>query len=478
MQRGEEGVEEALFEASEAVANVKIRSGSGMDLCLGRDVVKVDFSGHKVWFDAANEQLVLMKKNVYYTLKLGASSTESQDGDEKVLSPPLNFVHSGPVLDAKFSLCGNFLAIQRSDSAVEVVDLRTATEARLRCRARRENTILRGGVLWLQSGESLRNGEAPPGLAGENLMCLVTRCGIEIHQMPNTKRNDPECRLVGSTKHSITTFWYLPGHQLLLLGLKNGTEMRPLQFQAGNAIPLRFARFRLRVAPKSSDLLLAKLYDSLCAVEMCIGEGKIRVYKLGREVSGIYRILDLSEPGNVGLSIVDNLICVHYMESQSSAIYDVQCENSLPCVAPEPMKFTSVNEGLDLYSTAWVFLSPNWILDAKSGSIWKLELALDDAPSLAVNSFERKAENGKSYQLEEPLQLIAFLLRRMCHAPSFSSFRNEDLYGSSENDLQAYSKAILLRALKEVMSSKENCDDGFLKQVFKGINDVYSVALV
>ncbi|GBG28667.1 Mic1 domain-containing protein DDB_G0286707 [Hondaea fermentalgiana] len=292
---------------------------------ISKTAIDVDFSGHKVWYDSANEQLVLMKKNVYYTLAL-------QFGAK--VSPPLNFVHAGPVLDVKFSPCKRFLAIQRNDTTIEVVDLVLATETRLTCRPKRGNLVLRGGVLWLQREAQVSKSTRLDAEA-EDLpcLCIVARSGLEVHRLPNTERGEDSCKLLGTIKHTIHCFWHLPEQQLLVLATGNGTEMRPYQFQSGH-LPIKLAKFFLPKLPAARNLLLTKLYGSMYAIETLNASRRLNVYRLGRESSSRVRELELSSSGSVYLSIVDNLICVHNMEARFTSIYDILAETSLPCVAP------------------------------------------------------------------------------------------------------------------------------------------------
>mmetsp|Transcript_2428 Transcript_2428/g.3511 ORF Transcript_2428/g.3511 Transcript_2428/m.3511 type:complete len:857 (+) Transcript_2428:479-3049(+) len=527
---------------------------------LSRDSLDLEFLGHKVWYDHANKQLVLMKNNVYYVigLYLGAQ-----------LSPPLNFVHAGNALDVKFSLCNKYLAIQRSDTTIEIVDLARATEIKLSCKTKRGNLVLRGGVLWLQKERHSDDATV------QTCICLVTRFGLEVYRLPTSDKGEQGCKLLGTVKHTIQCFWHLPEHHVLLLGAGTGQEMKPYQFQGGN-LPIKLAKFSLSQIPEPRDVVLTKLYDSIYCLEVDVSSRSMYVYKLGRENSPLVKTLKLFASGSLGVSTVDNIICVHNMEGKFSCMYDILADTDHPCTAPKPIycawksldeeipgegvpeevvlnesdildlipsaegkcsyysktsrvkggeieripcgsALTHVNdvcledrpfkEVLDelentprpaklqfklwrqrtsdyedtdaiMYSSSWVFLDPYWILDAKRGHIWKMELNFDSIPDF-IRPKEDGQGNGRgevepSFVLRDPRRLYSFLLRRACSQPLTSKM--VFVHGPSKKDERAYAKAVLLKYLR-LLVSKPDVDVNTVAIAFKLINDAYLKAL-
>eukprot|EP00512_Aurantiochytrium_limacinum_P012034 CAMPEP_0171569352 /NCGR_PEP_ID=MMETSP0961-20121227/2299_1 /TAXON_ID=87120 /ORGANISM="Aurantiochytrium limacinum, Strain ATCCMYA-1381" /LENGTH=460 /DNA_ID=CAMNT_0012123637 /DNA_START=228 /DNA_END=1607 /DNA_ORIENTATION=+ len=419
-------------------------SGRGW-LELSKRAINVDFSGHKVWYDNANEQLVLMKKNVYYTLPLNYGAR---------LSPPLNFVHAGPVLDVKFSLCKRFMAIQRNDTTIEVVDLLLATETRITCRPKRGNLVLRGGVFWLQrdsqgnntgsSSMSLGSGGSTGGTKffdSEDLptLCIVARCGLEVHRLPNTERGEETCKLVGTIKHAVHCFWYIADQQLVLLATGTGTELRPYQFQNGH-LPIKLAKFSVAKVLSHRDMLVTKLYGSIYAIEVVQSTRKLQLYRLGRETSALVRELDLTLRGSVYLSIVDNLICVHNMEGKFTCIYDIQADTNLPCIVPKSLHCAWQDPAKEL-SRASATKPTSFDIVLHEGESIGLE-PID--PHSAQNSHERESLHQKDQQQgqdeltenklcqpKDELKSKPFWSARLTQMSLYDTYESEVLVGSA-----------------------------------------------
>jgi len=513
----------------------------------------VEVEGHKVWYDEPNQLLILMKKNVYFTIAL-----------QRLEQPPMNFVHVGVTLDVKFSPCKKFLAIQRSDVSIDIVDLVGSTETKVSCKTKRGNLILKGGVLWLDMPSQRVENERGSQLS----LCIVTRFGLEIYKLPCFEKGEANCKLAGKVKCSIQSFWSLLEHNVLLLqhpsASGDGIEMRPFQFQSSN-IPTKLGKFTPTNVPGQRDVYLAKLYDSIYCVQIICATRTIHVYKLGRESTPLFKTLQLFATRNIGFSIVDHLICVHNMEGGFTSIYDVNADTDQPCMTPKPMyrslnvderfcssKFTLVegptpfklaqsgnvmfpvvlaeeNETLprgsmlvkigpmsvenisypriidmleaairpiDLYfyspqtddlrndiseqiqensnySAVWVFLYPNWLLDAKSGSIRQLELNLDHIPSYGDEISVEISE--PSFLLRDPKRLFAFLLRRGCAPPQTSIV--DFVHGESPRDERAYSKAVFLHHLRSLLLSKTKVEVGMMVHAFELMNQFYLKAL-
>ena len=80
-----------------------------------------DANGCVVFNDAAHSQLIMLKNNAYYTLSI-------LDGPGARLSEPITAVERGNVLCVKMSLDRRFLAVQRSSTDVDVIDLETSDQ--------------------------------------------------------------------------------------------------------------------------------------------------------------------------------------------------------------------------------------------------------------------------------------------------------------------------------------------------------------
>ena len=271
----------------------------------------------------------------------------------------------GNVLDVKHSACKRYMAIQRSDTEVEVVDTEKLTSLKLGCRQKKGNCVLRGGVLWLRtnspfSASTVRNRAPDPSLLASagfdkdkskakdkdkdkdkdrtvplqaessntaRTLAIVTRFGIEIHRLPNrnSMRGEGVCKLLSTVKHAVQCFWHLPQHHVLVLATENGKELRPFQFQNGHH-PTKLAKFTLESVPAQRDIVLAKLYDSIYCVHIESKAMQLRLYQIGREESQLTHVFRLSHKGSVGVSVLDNLLCVHHMDAKVSSLYDIHAQ--------------------------------------------------------------------------------------------------------------------------------------------------------
>mmetsp|Transcript_9956 Transcript_9956/g.18351 ORF Transcript_9956/g.18351 Transcript_9956/m.18351 type:complete len:954 (+) Transcript_9956:87-2948(+) len=285
----------------------------------------VDFTGVRWWFDESNEQVVLLRGKAYYTLALKPDAEPS---------PPLHFLHVNQTIDVKLSLCKQFLALQRSETVVTVVNLHLSKEIEVRCKSKRGNSVLERGFLWLNKSACRIEIESEP----QTCFCLVTVFGMEISRLPRLEKGETNSKLLGTIKHSVQAFWSLPSQNLVLLG--NGTEMRPYQFHGGQ-LPVKLSKFSLKRKPAQNDMMLAKLYDSVYALETDVESRSVNVYKLGRETSSKVKTLRLVMDGPLQVSVVDNLVCMHSMEFGFTSMYDIAAETDHPIIAPTPMEWAS-----------------------------------------------------------------------------------------------------------------------------------------
>ena len=140
---------------------------SSSHIHLGADALPFDANGCVVFSDPAHSQLILLKKNAYYTLSI-------LDGPGATLSDPITAVERGNVLCVKMSLDRRFLAVQRSSTDVDVVDLETSDQWTARIRAKGGNQLLCDGVIWSEHSTK-------PGSSQD--LVLVTSHGLEFFKV-------------------------------------------------------------------------------------------------------------------------------------------------------------------------------------------------------------------------------------------------------------------------------------------------------
>lgn len=181
----------------------------------------VNLAGNKVWYDEANECLILVRHNEFRCVDLSSSTATT------------SFKYDGAALDVKLSRSREFVAVQRSETDVSVLHPGTRKEWRFQCQ-KKGNAVLRGGVVWISMKSN--------SFAWKDLgVMLVTRFGPEIYSIPDasTVTENPTMapRTVAllaahhSSSHMINSFWVFPTKNLLLYSTTNeaGKEMRLIE---------------------------------------------------------------------------------------------------------------------------------------------------------------------------------------------------------------------------------------------------------
>ena len=150
--------------------------------------------------------MVLSPHGTYSSVHL-CSPYDGPQGSFTLNAARLSVVTGTNVLDVKLSNKSSsdtggrtpqFLAIQRNDTVVVVVNLETGSEWPIACRSKKgsANSVLRSGIAWISP----------------RILLLVTRQSLEFHRVA------PTYKLVNTIKHSIEFFWHLPSERMLLVG--------------------------------------------------------------------------------------------------------------------------------------------------------------------------------------------------------------------------------------------------------------------
>ena len=132
---------------------------------------------------------------------------------------------------------------------------------------------------------------------------------------------------------------------------------------------------------------------------------------------------------------------------------------SLP--APDPPEHNQV------YQSSWVFLPPNWVLDAENGRIWQLGLDLGD-----LSRFDQAPlDEAKSAP-----EVCEFLMRRANADPKQLREALEDRLGHEVGVGKTYAKHVLLELIR-LQLREEKSELLNTSILFKTINGVYLQAL-
>ena len=399
-----------------AVEPLGAEADGGALLLRGTAYSGLSFSGFKVWYDEASASLVLLRRGVFHRIRLGTgsqvshaamrrratrdSAREAEEGAEQVdlssehheerdpgaeptpvvgtPTPPsrtkspdavgaydqtIDNVSSGPVLDVKFSASGDYLAVQRSESTVHVVDLVSGREILLGCRSVSGNCILRGGIVWLDEpgydghdgtnynrAAAPLNGQSAGGNAFSALikrqtttspeppaLALATRFGLEVYRLPSREREERGCRLLSTIKHESSSMWHLPDSDLVCLATRNDQRsIVPLKLR-GAAPPQRLPVIQLATPATQRDIVLVTLYREPYLLHLDKAASSMHVYRVRAQGSDLTHTYSLGAPGSYGISAVDNVLCVHNLDTRQSLLHDVKDSVSEALCPPVPI---------------------------------------------------------------------------------------------------------------------------------------------
>jgi hypothetical protein len=149
-----------------------------------------------VFYDESRKFLILIqysdsKRPMYFTLSLKQAIPK--------LSAPIEFINSGDVITVRFSASKRFLAIQRSDIRVDIVDLLHKTELELNCRYKATNRLIRYGLIWAKFEKDTE------------ALYLVTQRGIEVYRITTSTTSGTTCKHMRTIKQkNVSRFWFSP----------------------------------------------------------------------------------------------------------------------------------------------------------------------------------------------------------------------------------------------------------------------------
>jgi len=325
------------------------------------------------------------------------------------------------------------VCIQRSNELIVVLDLVNKREQNVETKS----PTLRGGVVWI--------GDPTLGLA------FVTRDGLDVYAASQN-----QWTLVNATRLSsgVKCFWTLPANKLVLLSTgDDGREMRAYGLLIPKH-PSKFAKFSLQQAPAQGDVALVEMYGEAWAVH--VRPSALDVYRIDQTASQLVRTVRFASPrGTCAISALDSLLVVHSTSQKVSLVYDLRDHGSRDDVAiahPLPLGGRSANGGggsggddddaagpADAYGASVVFLPPFWVLDAKQGRVWRLQLDL----GACADCFTDTLEVGR---------MSGFLLRRRCALPRHV---RPPPAASAGDDPATYGKAVLLSRVAVAIARDE-----------------------
>lgn len=321
--------------------------------------------------------------------------------------PRVAFVREGPVISARYSPDGRILGMQRSATEVEFVNTEDAAEF--------TQHVKRG------SGERLLGFFFAAGVPGIDVV-LVTSGGLELHAL-TPERNG--LRLVEEKRRG-PVLWYAYTHETRLVLLASGSQANRFagfQFAPGGALKIPKVEMPLAQATSGGpkpvlsprDVQLLAMYGGLYLAHVDRTAGQLRLYRFFRDALVKERSFTLYSPA-VALSVVDNALLVHAVDSTVTVLLDVGASSTHPVASPLPLGVpdAATPDG------ALTFLSPDIVLDRSAGLVWQLQLDLkaivessSDRASLAGFLQRRRQPEGARLRSGGPRALTLALVRSM-----------------------------------------------------------------
>jgi hypothetical protein len=273
------------------------------------------------------------------------------------VSPTVTAVGEGPALAARFSLDGKVLAVQRSATDVEFVTSPGGGSAVFWQRCRRAGeTIL--GLFWASS-------------AGVDFV-LATTGGLELYALLPARNG---LRLVDE-KRKAGVAWLLYTHETRLALLGCGPQGNKLfGFQFSGAGHVKLPKFELPVAAGGATLAGRPCIGPDC-VRLLAVYGRLFCAHIDREARTLvlyrfYRDALLRQhsfplpSAAVTLSVIDNAIVVHTLDSGVALVLDVLSASTHPLASPLPLGGAPQAGAPDAALTnsgEYEFLSPDLLL--------------------------------------------------------------------------------------------------------------------
>ncbi|GAB6023103.1 hypothetical protein CHUAL_007191 [Chamberlinius hualienensis] len=401
-----------------------------------------------VFYDESNEQVFAVRGS-------GATGVVVKGPNEQS-GFSFRIEDKGPVISVKFSPNKEILAIQRSKSSVDFLNIQNGEPDNLEysqiCKGKSSSII---GYVWTDLTE----------------IGFVTDHGVEIYQVLSEKRS---LKLTKTLAFNINWFVYQSSSRILLLSLgSQANQMQAFQFKKSYE-PIKYPKFEVELPPYRSssqhclperDVILVNIYGhNYVAVlrhppprSKGSMSSEVILYSLQRsQPTRKTAILKLDVSGRFAINVVDNLVVVHNQISKTSAIFDIALNGesdgyvtyhdsvisslsikpykiNVPVVAPLGPQ-TSAEIVCEMYSQNWVVFQPNIIIDAKIGCLWHLEFNFANIVLL----------------LTDKCKLIEFLLHR---DPSW--------------------KSVLVNVNRDLLLQPEKPSLQVISTIFDKLNNVY-----
>ncbi|KAJ2943520.1 hypothetical protein O0L34_g16629 [Tuta absoluta] len=348
-----------------------------------------------VFFDDTNGEV--------FTVRSGGVTGITVTGMDENQSTSFRMDDRGPIISIKFSPDHKILAIQRNqdnqNACVEFVNFKdmapTDVEYTQSCKWKNAKIL---GFVWPKVNE----------------IAFITDHGIELLQVI------PEKKQLKSLKNtSFSGAWYswcAPSNIVLLAG-NNGALLQPFSLNNSSVTKLQKLELDSAKPVAERDVFILRLCEAAwCAVfrhgtsAAVSSPGPTEVWLMpisGASNTQYTHVLKTGLVGRFAVNVVDDLVVVHHQSSQTSLLFDImedsKPENNtvvhIPIVPGGCMKPAFVEDQFaPMYSVNWVVFQPDFIVDARLGCLWRVQLNLSGL--------------AHSIPKDEISKIVAVLLRR------------------------------------------------------------------
>lgn len=397
-------------------------------------IVKV--SRKSCWLDDTHKQLLCADNNKLLFWNLAA-----QEGGMQA-PPQVCFLSQGPVITARFSSDKQLLAVMRSNTEIEFVNQEDGSQFWQKCKS--TSKLL--GYFWCD---------------GKNCdVVFVTTGGLELYKLLESKKG---LQLKETKKHDIKWYRYTADTKLIII--QDSSRLLGYQFQVDTLVKLPKFQVDAKGTLTPESIHPLALYGKLFCCHINALAERVVLYRLYKDAI----IKQFSFPTyskHMGISVVDNLLLVHHMDSGLVMIFDVMTNNMQPFVSPLPVLCRQMSSASNVRGASSPLLSSSpstsamnsprddggskeegeeddemnpfpsgtgncitmghFLLDVNNEMAWRIELDLDAIASSCSNR----------------VQLISFLHRRSEHRRIISVLKTM---------VQEYESLVTLRQAFEII---------------------------
>ncbi|XP_032520567.2 regulator of MON1-CCZ1 complex [Danaus plexippus] len=325
-----------------------------------------------VFFDDTNGQV--------FTVRSGGVTGVTVNGMDDSKCTSFRMEDKGPIISIKFSPDHKVLAIQRNlegqNATVEFANFKDLMPTNVEychiCKWKNAKIL---GFVWPKANE----------------IAFITDHGIELSQVLPEKK---QLKTLKSTSFSAAWFSWCPQSNIILLAGNNGILLQPFSLNNSTITKLQKLEVESSRPVMERDVFVLRLCGAAwCALfkhgpvsNTTSSPGPTEVWLVPISGGGaVQHVLKTGLVGRFAVSVIDDLVVIHHQSSQTSLIFDIMEEakpenNTVvhkPIVQGISMRPAVVDEQTcPMYSGNWVVFQPHYVIDARLGCLWRLELNL------------------------------------------------------------------------------------------------------